>query len=332
MDYKYLADLLFPDLTMTIDDVEAKYPVRTLSEGAIVTRMAPSPTGFVHLGNLVQGLTAERMAHQSNGILFLRVEDTDAKREVPGAVEVLIETLKHYGISFDEGATIDGDAGDYGPYRQRQRAEIYHVFAKKLITEGRIGELTFIESEYAHNYANARGHNDWRMVPERHGFIGGGCHAVDLLRWLAGDPIEVYAYENHKSLMDWPTADTAIAIYKFPNDVMGKVMISNGTKRSYTMRSVFYGTKGTIIAQNKMGEVILFEDAEGKNYHDEQIIEVPPKDHNAEDEIGAFVDAIINNKRVPVPAVEGASTVAVACATVKSTETGDKVQIRYPEI
>jgi glutamyl-tRNA synthetase len=113
MDYKYLADLLFPDLTMTIDDVEAKYPVRTLSEGAIVTRMAPSPTGFVHLGNLVQGLTAERMAHQSNGILFLRVEDTDAKREVPGAVEVLIETLKHYGISFDEGATIELTGGEY---------------------------------------------------------------------------------------------------------------------------------------------------------------------------------------------------------------------------
>jgi len=136
MDYKYLADLLFPDLTLTIDEVEARYPVRNLPEGTIVTRMAPSPTGFVHLGNLVQGLTAERMAHQSNGVLFLRVEDTDAKREVPGAVEVLIETLKHYGISFDEGATIDGDFGNYGPYRQRQRAEIYHVFAKKLITEG----------------------------------------------------------------------------------------------------------------------------------------------------------------------------------------------------
>ena len=136
MDYKYLADLLFPDLALTIDEVEARYPVRNLPEGTIVTRMAPSPTGFVHLGNLVQGLTAERMAHQSNGVLFLRVEDTDAKREVPGAVEVLIETLKHYGISFDEGATIDGDFGDYGPYRQRQSAEIYHVFAKKLITEG----------------------------------------------------------------------------------------------------------------------------------------------------------------------------------------------------
>ena len=96
MDHKYLADLLFPNLTLTIDEVEEKYPVRELPEGAIVTRMAPSPTGFVHLGNLVQGLTAERMAHQSNGILFLRVEDTDAKREVPGAVEVLINTLKHY--------------------------------------------------------------------------------------------------------------------------------------------------------------------------------------------------------------------------------------------
>lgn len=136
MDYKYLADLLFPNLKMTVEEVESKYPPRMLPEGAIVTRMAPSPTGFVHLGNLVQGLTAERMAHQSNGVLFLRVEDTDAKREVPGAVEVLLETLKHYGISFDEGATIDGDSGNYGPYRQRQRADIYHVFAKKLVEQG----------------------------------------------------------------------------------------------------------------------------------------------------------------------------------------------------
>lgn len=136
MDYKYMADLLFPDVTDTPESLEEKYPIRNLPEGAIVTRMAPSPTGFVHLGNLVQGLIAERMAHQSNGVLFLRVEDTDAKREVPGAVEVLIETLKHYGISFDEGATIDGDFGNYGPYRQRQRAAIYHVYAKKLVSEG----------------------------------------------------------------------------------------------------------------------------------------------------------------------------------------------------
>ena len=136
MDYQALAQLLFPHVTETPEDVDARFPARELPEGAIVSRMAPSPTGFVHLGNLVQGTISERMSHQSGGVLFLRVEDTDAKREAPGAVEVLIDTLKHYGIAFDEGATHDGDNGIYGPYRQRQRAAIYHVFAKKLVSEG----------------------------------------------------------------------------------------------------------------------------------------------------------------------------------------------------
>ena len=137
MDYQALADLLFPNVTETPDEVQARFPKRELGEGAVVTRMAPSPTGFVHLGNLVQGMISERMAHQSGGVLFLRVEDTDAKREVPGAVEVLINSLKHYSIQFDEGATIDGDSGNYGPYRQRQRAFAYHVYAKKLVQEGK---------------------------------------------------------------------------------------------------------------------------------------------------------------------------------------------------
>ena len=136
MDYKVLANLLFPHVTETPEEVEARFPARELPEGAVVSRMAPSPTGFVHLGNLVQGTISERMSHQSGGVLFLRVEDTDAKREVPGAVEVLINTLEHYSIHFDEGATIEGDNGVYGPYRQRQRAAIYHVFAKKLVEEG----------------------------------------------------------------------------------------------------------------------------------------------------------------------------------------------------
>ena len=137
MDYQALAELLFPHVTATPEELEARFPQRNLPEGAVVTRMAPSPTGFVHLGNLVQGMISERMAHRTNGVLFLRVEDTDAKREVPGAVEVLISSLKHYNIHFDEGATIDGDNGAYGPYRQRQRAEIYHVYAKKLVMEGK---------------------------------------------------------------------------------------------------------------------------------------------------------------------------------------------------
>ena len=149
MDYQVLADLLFPHVTDTPETLEEKYPPRNAPEGAVITRMAPSPTGFVHLGNLVQGLTSERMAHQSGGVLFLRVEDTDAKREVPGAVEVLIDTLKHYGIQFDEGATHDGDAGAYGPYRQRQRAAIYHVYAKKLVSEGQAYPCFCTEEELA---------------------------------------------------------------------------------------------------------------------------------------------------------------------------------------
>ncbi len=147
MDYQALAQLLFPHVTETPDQVEARFPKRELPEGAVVTRMAPSPTGFVHLGNLVQGMISERMAHQSGGVLFLRVEDTDAKREVPGAVEVLIDSLKHYNILFDEGATHDGDNGIYGPYRQRQRAAIYHVFAKRLVSEGKAYPCFCTEAE-----------------------------------------------------------------------------------------------------------------------------------------------------------------------------------------
>ena len=149
MDYQALADLLFPDVADTPEALEARFPARQVPEGAVVTRMAPSPTGFVHLGNLVQGLTSERMAHQSGGVLFLRVEDTDAKREVPGAVEVLINTLKHYGICFDEGATMEGDKGIYGPYHQRQRASIYHVYAKKLVAQGQAYPCFCTEEELA---------------------------------------------------------------------------------------------------------------------------------------------------------------------------------------
>lgn len=136
MDFNYLANLLFPNVTLTEEELEAKYPERNLPEGAVVSRMAPSPTGFVHLGNLVQGITSERLTHQSGGCLFLRVEDTDQKREVLGAVEILIDTLKYYNINFDEGATKDGDFGVYAPYRQRQRKDIYHVYAKRLVEQG----------------------------------------------------------------------------------------------------------------------------------------------------------------------------------------------------
>lgn len=203
------------------------------------------------------------------------------------------------------------------------------IAAKKLVDEGKIGELTFVESEYAHNYSHARGYNDWRVVPERHGFIGGGCHAVDLLRWIAGDPTEVYAYSNHKSMIDWPTDDLVIAMYKFPNNVPGKVFVSIGCKRNYTMRSVFYGTKGTIICDNTSPSITLFN---GDDYGTPQSIPVNINNHNATAEIDFFVEALLNGTALPVSSMEGASTVAVCCATVQSTKLGKPVDIKYPSI
>ncbi len=137
MDYNYLAQLLFPNVTDTPEDMEARFPPRCLPEGAKVTRFAPSPTGFVHFGGMFPVTVGERLAHQSGGVFYLRIEDTDAKREVEGAAEALIKTLAHYGVIFDEGAISDGDKGVYGPYRQSQRASIYHVYAKKLVEDGR---------------------------------------------------------------------------------------------------------------------------------------------------------------------------------------------------
>ncbi len=149
MDHQYLADLLFPDVTLTPEDIEARYPQRQLPEGAKVTRFAPSPTGYVHFGGLFPCTVNERLAHQSGGVFYLRIEDTDAKREVPGAKEALIRTLAHYGIHFDEGPTLDGEKGDYGPYVQSQRKEIYHVFAKKLVAEGKAYPVFTTEEELA---------------------------------------------------------------------------------------------------------------------------------------------------------------------------------------
>ena len=142
MDYQKLAELLFPNVSEMPADVEAKFPPRNLPEGAKVTRFAPSPTGFVHFGGLFPSTIGERLAHQSGGVFYLRIEDTDAKREVDGAAEGLIRTLAHYGVCFDEGAVIgeDGkicDKGIYGPYKQSQRGPIYHVFAKQLVSEGK---------------------------------------------------------------------------------------------------------------------------------------------------------------------------------------------------
>lgn len=138
MDNQKLADLLFPEKLETPEYYEEKFPYRKLPKGAEVTRMAPSPTGFIHLGNLYSALADERIAHRKKGVFYLRIEDTDAKRKVEGAVETIINVLRYFDIEFDEGAGFEGsDEGNaYGPYFQRQRVEIYHTYAKSLVERG----------------------------------------------------------------------------------------------------------------------------------------------------------------------------------------------------
>lgn len=137
MDLKKLAKALIPDEDLLpISEYENIYPERNLQKNAEVTRLAPSPTGFIHLGNLYSALADERVAHTTNGVFYLRIEDTDEKRKVDGAVESVIRSLDYFGIKFDEGAEINSPLNKYAPYYQRARAKIYRAFAKDLIERG----------------------------------------------------------------------------------------------------------------------------------------------------------------------------------------------------
>ncbi len=199
--------------------------------------------------------------------------------------------------------------------------------AKEIIESGTIGELYFVESEYAHDYMKLC--DDWRADPNRHGVIGGGCHAVDLLRWLAGDPQEVFAYGTHKLLPMVSYDDATIAVIKFGENVAGKVFVSTGCKRDYTMRTVIYGTKGTLICDNTSPTMTLFTTDEEGVTKEPQTIEVEVNNHNAAREFEVFADAILNDKKVVTDAREGAKTVAVCLAIVESAKTGKPVNPDY---
>lgn len=137
MDNMKLANLLFPDVNLTPEDLELKYPPRELPEGARVTRFAPSPTGYMHIGNFFGALTDRMVAKASNGLCYIRIEDTDKKREVSDGVSAIINGLHAFGVDFDEGVTGFGtEKGDYGPYTQSQRVEIYHAVAKRMVENG----------------------------------------------------------------------------------------------------------------------------------------------------------------------------------------------------
>ncbi len=211
------------------------------------------------------------------------------------------------------------------------------ALAKKIIDEGVIGDIFFLESEYAHDYADIKG---WRMDKDlrRHPVTGGGCHAVDLIRFLTGkEPTETFSYSNHKMLPDWPCDDTTIALLKLEDGINAKVLVSTGCKRNYTMRTVIYGSKGTIIADNTTPHISLFTESfmgesrfMGKKMQDiEHQIPVSISSHNIDAEVKEFCSAIINSHEPSIGADEGARTVAVCEAIIRSSESGLPEKITY---
>jgi len=203
------------------------------------------------------------------------------------------------------------------------------VLTKKLVEQGEIGELFFVESEYAHNYTKLGGVGNWRKDPLhlRPPFLGGACHAVDLLRWIAGDMEEVFAYSNHKCLPDWPLDDCTIACYKFKRNIIGKVFCSIGCVRPYTMRSVFYGTKGTIISDNTSPQIQVYSKKLSPDTSKFSTIPVDISSHNVSAEVDLFVESILSNKPLEMDAVEGAKTVAACLAAVESSQKHRVVKI-----
>lgn len=215
------------------------------------------------------------------------------------------------------------------------------IEAKRLVDSGVIGELFYVESEYAHDYSHVPGADNWRTTPERHPIIGGACHAIDLLRWIAGDPVETSAYSNHKVLKEWPVDDCTVAIFKFPDDVIGKVFCSIGCKREYTMRTVLYGTNGTITVNNTdpyiyINRTQLSDDGpvlggilNGAEHECVLRKYIDINSHNTGGENEQFCNAVLNDVAVPTDGREGAKTVAVCRAVVESCNNGVPVKIKY---
>lgn len=208
--------------------------------------------------------------------------------------------------------------------------------AKKMVDNGEIGDLFYVESEYAHKYANTD--QGWRCNdPDRNLVVGGGCHAVDLIRWFAGNPTEISAFGNQMSCDKWPYDDTTVASMKFSNNIIGKVMVSGGCLRAYTMRTVLQGTKGTIVMDNTSPSITLFkEEFMGiEKYYNTPMhrieikIPVEVNNHNLVEEINYFVNCLLEDKKIEIDGVQGCNTVIACNAIVDSAMTGKKIRPLY---
>ena len=228
MDSKDLANLIFPDVKGA-EYYEEKYPERNLPEGAIVTRFAPSPTGFVHIGSLYQALVAHKVAKQTKGVYFLRVEDTDQKREVENGVTNITKSLEDFGIVADEGMINETEeTGAYGPYKQSIRKDIYQSYAKKLIEEGKAYPDFCSQEEL--NQIRA----DQEAAKERTGYYGKWAKYRNM-------PIDM-AYEKIQN------GDRYIIRMKSPGDIEKKIKVKDVIKGNVDM------------PENDVDEVIIKSD------------------------------------------------------------------------
>ncbi|MFA6101272.1 MAG: Gfo/Idh/MocA family oxidoreductase [Victivallaceae bacterium] len=192
--------------------------------------------------------------------------------------------------------------------------------AKELIEGGMIGDLFFIESEYAHDYEPTPGWQNWRKdhTVRRNGVLGGGCHAVDLLRWIGGDIETVTAFANHNMMPEWPEPDTTIANLKFcNNNLIGKVFVSISVQRPYTMRSVFYGSAGTIVCDNTSPSIQLFSHKiPGARGFAELPVNIAS--HNISGEVEYLYKVLREGKKLELTAREATKTVATCLAIIDS--------------
>lgn len=216
MDYKKLADMLFADNKLTVEEIEKKYPKRELKEGACVTRFAPSPTGYMHLGGFFQALIDYNIAKRSGGVFMLRIEDTDQKREISGASAIIMGILNEYGFTPDEYELKGGvTVGEYGPYYQSERQEIYKAYAKKLVSEGKAFPCFCKKTE---------GLKDVKEKREKK-FAVGINEDKDPCRNLSLEQIEEYLKEGKKFAIRLKSAGDGTKKIKFHDGAKGDVEI-----------------------------------------------------------------------------------------------------------
>lgn len=228
MDYKKLAELLFADNKMTVEEIEKKYPKRQLPEGAYVTRFAPSPTGYMHLGGFFQALIDYNIAKRSNGVFYLRIEDTDNKREVSGASSIIMNILNEYGLTPDEYQLKGGiTVGDYGPYYQSERQEIYKAYAKKLVSEGKAFPCFCKKTE---------GLGDVKEKREKK-FSVGINEDKDPCRNLTFEQIEQYLKEGKKFAIRLKTQGDGTKKIKFHDGSKGDVEIIENSSDAILLKN-----------------------------------------------------------------------------------------------